>query len=787
MPASSKGFISSQNTLSEPLSHRIPSIFVGLSLLALSACNTTRWVPEDQLLFDRYEIRVYGQKQQAKSLDKILKQKPNTSFVGVKKGYLKIYNLGDPEKTKGLSGWFIKRGEPPVLIDSTKIDRSVKQMGYSLFDQGFFENQVSYTISKNPKKPKKGEVLIEIWPGPAYQIDSISTEIQTPEIRGIVLDVMKSGKLKVGETYAAALLESERGRITDRLREEGYFGFPKDAIRFIADTLKPGPYVGLHMLVENQSFQNKDSAFTQPFRTYRIGQIEFDDEYDLASSNKPYQDTSTFDGYRFLYRHKNEKTWIRERVPVEATHLTKGDLYRSSKVQETYRHLNGLNVFQSADISFSPDLADSTGYSLLTRIRLSPKTRRNFTTELEGTNTSGNFGIGGSVGWTDRNLFRGAEIFDFRVYGAVEAQYSSNQSEQLFNTFEFGTEAGVNFPKFLIPFNSYLIVPKRMRPTSRVSLKVLRQSRLEYDRILFNARLEYSWWESQTKKHTLALADWNFTNVLRVEDEFLEDLLFPTGFISMVYLSTKYNFQYNEQAVTKPGQNFQAFYGTLEFASNVVAPLLSSSSPDLPYDQILGVGVAQFFKVDADYRYFFDLGGERFLVARAYAGAMFGYGNGQYLLPFEKFSFGGGTNDNRGWNAYRLGPGAIQGSSENVNIAPFKITGNLEYRFPISKLLKGAVFADAGNIWFIQPNLPIYFLVKERGEEAFIENAKFLKDMAIGGGAGLRSDFGFFVLRFDAGLPLRQPFVDPSTQSHWIISKLGWSDVIVNFGIGYPF
>ncbi len=744
-------------------------------------------MPEGELLFDRYEIRVYGERQQAKPLSRILKQKPNTSFVGVKKGYLKLYNLGNPEKTTGLSGWFLKRGEEPVLIDSTKIDRSVKQMGYSLFDQGFFENQVSFTISKNRKNNKKGEVLIEIWPGPAYQIDSISTEIQTPQIQPAVLNVLSTGKLKVGETYRASLLESERGRITDRLREEGYFGFPKDAIRFIADTMRPGPKVALHMFVEDQAFQNKDSAFTQPYRTYRIGNIEFDDEYDLAISNKPYVDTVDFDGYRFLYRHKDEKTWIKERVPVEATHLKKGDLYRSSKVQETYRHLNGLNVFQSADISFSADPADSTGYSLLTRIRLSPKTRRNFTTELEGTNTSGNFGIGGSVGWTDRNLFRGAEIFDFRLYGAVEAQYSSNQSEQLFNTFEFGTEAGVNFPRFLLPFNSYLIVPKRMRPTSRVSLKVLRQSRLEYDRVLFNARLEYSWWESQTKKHTVALADWNFTNVLRVEDDFLEDLLFPTGFVSMVYLSTQYNFQYNEQAVKKPGENFQAFYGTLEFASNVVAPLLSSSDPELPYDQILGVGVSQFFKVDADYRYFVDLGSERFLVARAYVGALFGYGNGQYLLPFEKFSFGGGTNDNRAWNAYRLGPGSVRGATENVNIAPFKLSGNIEYRFPIFKQFKGALFTDFGNIWFMQPDLLIYSRAYEQNPEAFINNAHILNEIAIGGGAGIRYDFGFFVLRFDGGVPLRQPFANEQTGSNWVISKLGWGDLIVNFGIGYPF
>lgn len=770
-----------------PLSLQKSLPFLACALWILTGCNTTRWVPEGERLFDRYEIKVYGAKKEAKSLQKVLKQKPNTSFLGIKKGYLKIYNLGNPEKTKGLSGWFLRKGEPPVLVDSLKMNRSALQMGYSLFDKGYFDNQISYTLKTDPKNPKKAEVIFEIWPGPAYVVDSISTEVETAEIQPLVVEALANGKLGVGSRYNASELDAERGRIVDFLRDRGYYGFPKEAVRFVADTLRPGNRVSLHMLVENQTIETKDSAYRKPYKPFRISRVEFDNEFDLSTSNRPFLDTSEFDGYYFLYRSRNAEPWIRERVPVEATHIQAGKLYRSSEVQDSYRHINSLKVYQSADIRFNPDPADSTGQSLVGRIRLSPLTRRSFTTDLEGTNTSGNFGIGGSVGWADRNLFRGGEILDFRIYGSVEAQYSSNQSEQLFNTFEFGFETGLNFPKFLVPFNSYLIVPKRMKPTSRVSFTALRQSRLEYDRILINARLEYSWWESLTKKHTVALADWNFTNVLRVEDDFLEDLLFPTGFVSMVYLSTQYNFQYNEQAVAKPHEHFQAFYGTLELASNVLAPLLSQPDPESPVDQILGVSVSQFLKVDADYRYYFNLGNEAYLVTRLYAGMLLGYGNGQYVLPFEKFSFGGGTNDNRGWNAYRLGPGSVQGGGENVNIAPFKLSGNIEYRFTLAKQFKGALFTDFGNIWFIQPNLPIYTGVVGQSPEAFVENAPLLREIAVGGGAGIRYDFGFFVLRFDGGVPLRQPYTDPRTQSHWVVSKLGWRDVIVNFGIGYPF
>ena len=192
-------------------------------------------------------------------------------------------------------------------------------------------------------------------------------------------------------------------------------------------------------------------------------------------------DSTLFDGYEFLYR--TSEPAMKERVPIDATHFRPGDIYRADRVRESYRHLVGLKVFQSIDISFKPDPRDSTMTDLVAQLRLSPMPLNTFTTELKGTNTAGNFGIGGGVGLIKRNFTGRGELLNISLRGAIEAQYNSRYSDDFFNTRELGAEIGLELPKFLVPFNSYGLIPKRMRPSSSLAFETLWQERAEYTRI----------------------------------------------------------------------------------------------------------------------------------------------------------------------------------------------------------------------------------------------------------------------------------------------------------------
>jgi len=190
--------------------------------------------------------------------------------------------------------------------------------------------------------------------------------------------------------------------------------------------------------------------------------------------------------------------------------------------------------------------------------------------------------------------------------------------------------------------------------------------------------------------------------------------------------------------------------------------------------RVFGVVFSQYAKTEVNFIRHWDLGSNNIFALRAFGGLAVPYGNGS-SIPFSRSFFGGGSNDNRAWQAYELGPGRSGGSNE-FNEANMKLALNLEHRFDILGAVKGALFIDAGNIWnaFDNPGDP--------GSE--FEGFQSLKDIAIGTGLGLRYDFDFFVFRFDVGFKT----LDPARQEgeRWF-KEYNFSNAVYNIGINYPF
>jgi hypothetical protein len=224
-------------------------------------------------------------------------------------------------------------------------------------------------------------------------------------------------------------------------------------------------------------------------------------------------------------------------------------------------------------------------------------------------------------------------------------------------------------------------------------------------------------------------------------------------------------------------EDFHIFRSKLESAGNFLSLLanLSKNTGNQNADKtIFEVAYSQYFKTELEYIKHWDLRNKRVLAFRSFVGIAVPYGNSE-SVPFSRSYFSGGSNDNRAWQSYSLGPGRTS-AIRDFNEANFKIAISGEIRFKFFGKFNGALFVDAGNIWNIFDNI--------EDEEAVFSGINSLKDTAVGSGFGLRYDLSFFVLRLDFGFKTYDPSDD--TNKKWF-RDYNFGNSVINIGINYPF
>jgi len=240
-------------------------------------------------------------------------------------------------------------------------------------------------------------------------------------------------------------------------------------------------------------------------------------------------------------------------------------------------------------------------------------------------------------------------------------------------------------------------------------------------------------------------------------------------------LATSFNYIKNTRDNIYDNQ-FTQFRFKLEASGNTLAlaaNLLNAKENKAGNYNLFGVQFSQYLKGEIDFIKHWDLGNKNIIAVRALGGLAVPYGNSN-SIPFARSFFAGGANDNRGWQAYDLGPGSTGGVNE-FNEANMKITFNFEYRFNLFGALNSALFIDVGNIWNALDNV--------EDEAARFSSFRDLEELSVSSGIGLRYDLDFFVIRFDVGLKTYNPALD---QKKWL-RDYNFSNAVYNVGINYPF
>lgn len=752
-------------------------------ILFFYACSPTRQLGEDQFLLHKNVIKTNapGLRDGTKS---ILKQKANRKILGLFRFHLGVYSLGNRGKPNKFKNWLkYTVGEEPVILDTTQTSRSVKQIRIFMENNGYFNSIVTDTTIY---KRKKAIVKYRIRANEPYTVFSITRNIEDSVIAKIILSDTASSIAKPGQVYSADKLQKERERLTTLLKDSGYYFFNTAYINYTIDSSLKNKTLKVFMDVSNPEVagSSDSSEVSKGHLKYHIKNIYINTAYDpILRNDFSRADTLLYDTYYFISTNRQQR--VKPRTIVLHTLFKQDDLYNTVTVEKTYRRLNDLGLYKFVNIYFNKSdyTGDSSKHFLNAFINLTPFARQDYKFEIEGTNNGGNLGVASDVTYRNKNTFHGGELFEIRLRGALESQKNfsgggENRNLGFFNTYEAGIENTLKFPRALWPFKA-AFKTKASNPISVFTAGFNTQNRPEFRRNIFDFGYSLEFRQSKFIKFIWTPAQMNFVNVdldpLFVQNlSLLDDPVLLSSYTNHLIANGKLSFIFNNQELSTT-DNFFLLRCNLETAGNIIRAAKVLSEPGHEEYDILNQRFAQYIRPDVDLRFYHVLSKQNTIVYRISGGVGFSYLNSQFL-PFEKSFYAGGSNDLRAFKARSLGPGADSTTYNFERIGDLKINGNIEYRYDIFKVLKGAFFLDAGNIWLLK---------SDTRKAAVIKSNRFLHEIAIGSGLGFRFDFTFFIFRLDIGVPLRDPSY-PLTE-RWMFNKLEFSDLQYNFGIGYPF
>jgi len=787
--------------------HLVLNLLFFALLMASVSCSPSRKIQKrggliltgNTIKTDRSGISVYD-------LSNFAQPKPNRKFLGLFRYRVWIYDAFNNQHDSRFNRWVRTRiGDKPVLLDSVLVDNSLIPMRVYLMNKGYFDATVSRTIRR---KGARANVLYLTKTNAPFRFGEITYSIQDDSLSYFVERLKSQSLIKSGRQYDAYLLSDERERITRELKDIGYYTFVRDYLFFEIDTtgLSGKRLANIKMVIRNATdpmIADGDSLHELPHIRYFISKVYINSNQRItANDTLTKTDTLAFFGKRDssitdipdFYQIYRGKIRLRPEALARRIFIEPGLPFSQKDINLTYNRLQNLSLTRYVSVNVvSPETVTAEGKKLVglldCEIRLVRFPVNMFTIEAEGTNAGGFVGLGGSVNYRNRNIFRGAETFRVKVNGAFEIQPSlgldNTSSKRIFNSLETGIQTGFDIPGILSPFRLKLI-NQNSRPKTTIAAGFNYQDRVEYLRYISTVSLGYEWSSSPEVRHLFTPLDLSSVSINRdsLFTSFLNNLKDPrflNQYTDHLIMALKYSFVFNNQNLLARN-NF--FYFRINFESagsflNLLSKVTGASpNPEGNYT-MFGIRYSQYIRNDMDFRYYKPITEKQKLVYRAALGVGVPFGNSN-SLPFEKGFFTGGANGLRGWPVRSLGPGSYASgdSASFENIGDVWLEANIEYRFPLYSFLQGALFTDAGNIWLLKPNSDF-----TGGEFKF---NSFYKTIAWDAGFGFRFDFSIFIFRIDGGLPLYNP--GEAADNRWVrFRKFQLRDVNWNFGIGYPF
>lgn len=745
-----------------------------LFVLLTNACSVRRFIPTDEKLLKQTTVEVNATDENQNlaevqyELEGLLRPEANGTFLGMRPGLL-VYFKAQREKP-GFLNKFLNRkiGEAPVYLSAVDSSRTMDLMENRLENNGFFDASISTSVIE---KKNLASVKYAVNAGRAYTLQEYSLDTGSLSIYTELKSSMDETLILPGSRFNLDQLKAERARIDNYLKARGYYNFNADFLIFEADTNQ----------YEDRRYdlflRFKADVPKKSLLPYALNEINVYPDYSLTTEGQAY-DTVRYEGINFI----QNPVYFKPKRMAPYILFEKGQAYDPFKSRLTSSRLSSIGAYKFVNIRYErvdTVNAQTDSLRLNANIFLSPLKKRSIRTELRAVTKSNGFaGPYLAVVYSNRNLFKGGETFNITGRFGYELQVGGGNNQGLTST-QFGFETDIIFPRLLLPFrvtDTFLYAV----PKTRMSLGYDFFDRGDLYRLIsLNGTFGYSWRKNRSVYHEVNPVSVSYLNTSNITTDFQAILdqnpFLASSFQEQMILGLNYNFVYNQLAEAEK-KNPILVVANFDVAGNAL-DLLSNGTNGEGQKTLFGIAYAQYVKGDVNFVYNLRMRRNRQLVARLFSGVGVPYGNSQ-SLPFAKQYFSGGPSSVRAFRTRSLGPGSYNPGADDQGAffdrsGDIRLEANLEYRFPIYSYLKGALFADAGNVWLINENTAL-----PGGKFS----SEFMNELGMGVGAGVRLDVQNFVIRLDMSTPIRRPYLPEG-------SRFGFDlkDALFNFAIGYPF
>ncbi len=767
------------------------------------SCSVNKYIPANESLYQGASIEMQADssidlKEKQKILSElplIIRPLPNSTIAKFPYRVLFYYVLGNGKSSKSSREWFRKKfGEKPVFSSKRAVETNTEIINNYLNNEGYFR---SYAKGSLVHLDKKSKAHYQILLKPRYYIDTVRfvNQYQT-KFESALLALQENSILKQAHPYRFEDIKLERQRIDDLLKSIGYYFFRPDFLIIKADTTLGNYKVNL-------SVELKPNILQTSLKKYYINEVNvFIDTKDSINTQLSKSGIRVF----------SAKNNYHQRLFEKSIALKPGDLYNNEAQDIGLKRLINLRNFKFVKNRFellgrSDSALINLNYELVSLKKKS--VQGEFNTLTRSNNLAGT-SLG--INWLNRNLFKNAEILKIGLNSGFDFQLGSNLKTGLNNYFRVAGEAELSIPRILLPFYQINIGKTQILPQTNIHLGYERlvqkgvgirgdsstYAYTQYTINSFRAGLNYSWRKNISSEHNLSPISITWIQPKNISEEFVNKIFQSSNVQDLVrylkiletrfILGGQYNFVYTPTPNVNTKHYFYLNVG-VDIAGNLAGLMIKKNDSGLR--EFGGTVFEQYARLDAELKYYRNINQNLRWANRLIIGYGIPYGNSSSLPYQVKQYFVGGSNSIRAFRARSIGPGAMN-ISEDPNAVflnaygDIKLELNTEMRIKVNDLINFATFVDAGNIWTARYSENSFYTANSTfGKD-------FYKQLAIGGGLGLRLDFTYFKLRFDLATPFRKPWLEE--HNRWVIGEINpfqkdWrkQNLILNIAMDLPF